>query len=311
MKTKILSVALILSTVFVSCQKSTDLGLVSSTEEQILKSTEITLSDLKVESISEESNYEADFYANAELNLRQMARDKGRFGKLIDWRKGLRYQMGQCPDVSIDTADAGYPITITLNYGESTTLENERVLSGSIIIVISGPKFTDGTTRTISYNNFVADSVGLEGTIVETFSGDNLSSRMFSVTSDLTFTLSDGTIIDRVAQRVHQWLAGIDTPLEYEDDEIQITGSANTNTSAGESYSKEIIEPLLRLGNCPYLVQGIINFSQNGELIGVLDFGDGGCDENATLTAGGETIDIVLKGKNPKANRGSKNKGKK
>jgi hypothetical protein len=310
MKTKIFSLAILISAGLVSCQKSSDLGLVSSTEEGILKSTEITISDLKVESTTDESSYEADFFANAEQDLRQIAKHKGQFGKLMDWRKGLRYQMGQCPDVTIDTASTGYPIVITLNYGDSTVLENGRVLSGVITIEISGPKFTDGTTRTINYNGFVVDSVGIEGTIIETFSGDNLTSRKFNVNSDLTLTLADGTVIDRVSQKVHEWIGGIDTPLVFEDDIIQITGSINTTTSAGESYSKIIAEPLLRLGTCQYFVQGIINFQQNGEVTGVLDFGNGECDNQATLTTGGETITIDLKGKTPKANRSKGNKGK-
>jgi hypothetical protein len=309
MKTKILSLAVIITTGLISCQKSNDLGLVSSTEEQILKSTEIALNDIKVESVSDESCYEAEFYANAELDLRQNAKNKGRNGKLIDWRKDLRYQMGQCPDVSIDTAEAGYPITITLNYGDSTSLNNGKVLSGTIIIAISGPKFTDGTTRTINYVDFSIDSTGIEGTIVETFSGDNLISKKYAVNGDLTFTLPDGTVIDRISQKTHEWLEGIDTPLKFEDDVIQITGSVNMTSSTGDSYSKEIVEPLLRLGTCPYFVQGIINFTQNGEIISVLDFGNGECDNQATLTTGGETIDIDLKGKTPKANRSTKNRG--
>jgi hypothetical protein len=202
-------------------------------------------------------------------------------------------------------------IRLTLNYGDSTLLDNGRVLSGIIIIEISGPKFTDGTTRTINYKGFVVDSISVEGTILETFSGDNLASRKITVNGDLSFLLPDGTIIDRVSQKVHEWLAGIETPLEFQDDVIQITGTVNTTTSAGESYSKEIVEPLLRLGTCPYFVKGIINFLQNGEVIGVLDFGNGECDDHATLTAFGETIDIDLRGKMPKANRSEKNHTKK
>lgn len=308
MKTKILSLAIIISVGLASCQKNDDSGLISSNEELILKSTEISLTDIKVESVSNELSYEAEFYSNAELNLRQLAKIRGGFGKLIDWRIGLRYKTGQCPDVSIDTAAAGYPITITLNYGEATSLENGRILSGKITIVISGPKSIDGATRTINYEGFVIDSVGVEGTIVETITGEKLVSRKFAVNGDLTFTLPDGTVIDRVSNKVHEWIAGINTPLDYADDVIQITGSANSTISTGKSYSKEIVEPLIRLGNCMYIVQGITNFSQNGELISVLNFGDGTCDEQAILTTGGETIEIVLKGKTPKANRPEKTK---
>jgi hypothetical protein len=190
-------------------------------------------------------------------------------------------------------------------------LENGKKLSGKIIIEISGPKFTEGTIRTINYIDFVVDSISVEGTIIETFSGDNLASRKFTVNGDLTFILPDGIVIDRVSQRVHEWLAGIETPLEFEDDVIEITGSVNTTSSDGENYSKVIIEPLLRLGTCRYFVQGIIQFSQNGEVFGVLDFGNGTCEDHAILTTGGENIVIDLKGKMPKANKNAKNYSKK
>jgi hypothetical protein len=315
MKTKILSLAALISIGLISCQKSNDLVSSALNEEQILKSTEIAISDLKAESISDESCYEAEFYANSEQELRGIAGKKGRLGKLIDWRKEMRYQMGQCPDVSIDTAEAGYPIIITLNYGDSTVLENGRVLSGIITVEISGPKFTDGTTRTISYSDFSIDSVSIEGSIVETFTGDNITSRMFSVVGDLSITLPDGTVLDRVINREHEWLEGIDN-MGYGDDVIQITGSVTTTSSTGDVYTKIITEPLLRLGSCKYIVQGKTQLTLNGEVISEIDFGNGDCDEIATLTTGGETIDIILKGKTPKADRsekaqGNMNKGKK
>jgi hypothetical protein len=310
MKTKILSLAALISIGLISCQKSNDLVSSALNEEQILKSTEIAISDLNAESISDESCYEAEFYANSEQELRGIAGKKGRMGKLIEWKKDLRYQMGQCPDVKIDTANAGYPITITLNYGDSTVLENSRVLSGIITVEITGPKFTDGTTRTISYTGFSIDSVSIEGSIVETFTGDNITSRKFSVHGDLSITLPDGTVLDRIMNREHEWLEGIDN-MGFGDDVIQITGSVTTTSSTGDIYTKDIIEPLLRLGSCMYIVKGKTQLTQNGEVISEIDFGNGECDEIATLTTGGETIDIVLKGKMPKADLDKRNHGKK
>jgi hypothetical protein len=311
MKTKILSLAAIISVGLISCQKSNESVITALEEEQILKSAEISITDLKAESISNESSYEAEFYANSEQELRGIAGKKGRMGKLIDWKKDLRYKIGQCPNVSIDTADAGYPITITLNYGDSTVLENGRVLSGIITVEITGPKFTDGTTRTINYSGFSIDSVTIEGSIVETFTGDNTTSRKFSVNGDLTISLPDGTVLDRVSQNTHEWLQGIDTPLVFEDDVIQITGSVTNSSSNGDVFKKEIIEPLLKLGSCKYIVQGKTQITQNGEVISEIDFGNGDCDEHATLTTGGETIDIILKGNMPKADMGGRYLGKK
>lgn len=311
MKTKILIAAVSIFMGFISCQKTNDLNQTSSSDEMVLKSTEIAVSDLRVENIAQESGYEADFFSNSEQLLRQFAYQKGRKGRLMEWRQGLRYQRGQCPDVSIDTASTGYPITITLNYGDSTKLQNGRVMSGIITIEISGPKFTDGTTRTVKYSNFVVDSITVEGTISEQFTGDNVSARKISENGDLTLTLPDGTVNDRVSNRVHEWLAGIDTPLDYSDDKIQITGSVNVSSSNNQSYSKTIVDPLIRLGDCPYFVQGKTQLTVNGALTSEVDFGNGDCDNVATLTTGGTTVNIDLSGRMPKTNWASKTKGEK
>jgi len=309
MKAKILTLAIILLIGITSCQK-TDVISPNSSEEMILKSIDISVNDLRVEEIAQESCFEAEYFSNSEQLLKQIAHMKGRKGNLLEWKQGLRYQMGQCPDVSIDTADAGYPITITLNYGESTVLQNGRTLSGTMIIEITGPKQIDGTTRTVNYADFVIDSVTIEGTIVQKFSGDNVSERIISVNEVLSFTFPDGTEIDRTSARVHNWLEGIDT-MGNDDDKIEITGSVNTTVSGGDSYLKEIVEPLIKLGNCHYFVKGITQISLNGEVISVLDFGNGECDNNATLATGGETINIDLSGRIPKANRTKKNNGNK
>jgi hypothetical protein len=66
------------------------------------------------------------------------------------------------------------------------------------------------------------------------------------------------------------------------------------------------------LGDCRYPVQGIVQYSQNGSVIAEVDYGDGTCDNLASLTTGGTTSDIELKGKLPKSDLTSgKKKGNK
>ena len=294
MKTKILSLVALLSVALFSCQKS-DLTLSASQEEALLKSTEVSLNDTWVESTSEKSCYEADYFSNSENLLRIIANGSGRLGKFINFDKGYHYLRGHGPDVTIDTASTGYPITITLEYGDSTVLSHGSVLSGTIEIVITGPKFTDGTTRTITYKDFSVDSIAIEGTIVEAFTRDTTTTISTSVNGDLTFTLPNGTVIERISQRVRNWVEGVNTPLDPEDDRIEITGNVTVNSSTGELYVKEIIEPLIRLGACEYYVQGIARITQDGEMISEIDYGDGTCDNTATVTAAdGTTTEITL-----------------
>lgn len=311
MKTSLLVLIASLSFTFFSCQDFNGLNETATTDELVLKSAGIAVNDLAVESVEEEINFEADFFANSEQLLRALARFKGA-KNLLGGKEGMRYMKNQCPNVSIDTAETRYPVTITLNYGDGTELNNGRVISGLVTIVITAPKGTDGGTRSITYSNCVIDSITIDGTATETFNGDNVTTRVLTTASDVTFTLADGTVIDRVGNQVREWVSGLDTPMDHSDDQISITGSTQAS-SAGNTWERLIIEPLVRLGDCRHHVQGIVQFSLNGEIISTLDFGNGECDNTATLTSNGETVEIELQDRMPKAKiekrhkRGKKN----
>jgi hypothetical protein len=310
MRTKILSLCAILTVGLVACQKTDD-GFTPFDDALTLKSTEISLSDIQIESVADESQFEAEFFSNSEMMLRGIIRGGGSFKNYFKLNGGMRYQMGQCPDVEIDTAEAGYPITLTLNYGESTVLHNGKVLSGTMVIEISGPKFTDGTTRTITYSGFSVDTITVEGIISDQFTGNNVDSRQITVTSNLTFTFPDGTFVNREGVRVHTWVEGLETEMEFDDDKIEITGTISATNSAGETYSKEIVEPIIKLGSCNYYVQGIAQITFNAEVISSVDFGDGECDNEATLTVGDEISTILLKEGKQKEGSKSKQHGRK
>jgi hypothetical protein len=299
MKTKILVVAAILATSFVACQSEDELSTLSSLTDEQLKSTTIAVNDIAVESVAEEADFEANFYAEYEQLLRQLAHFRGRKGNLLDGKAGMHYLNNNPPAVSIDTAATGYPITITINYGDSTVTRNGRVMKGVVTIVLSAEKHTDGATRLVTFKDCSIDSIAIEGTCTETFNGDNTTTRKVSNSSDVTFTLADGTVIDRIGNHVREWLEGIDTQMERDDDKIQVTGSTKVTSSTGDVYSKEIIEPLIKLGECRHFVQGVVDYYKNGEVIAELNFGDGDCDNVANLTTGGETIEIELKDRMP------------
>ena len=310
MKTKISAFLVILSLVFFSCQKNDD-SLSADQSEALLKSAAITVNDLAVESAAQEANFETDFYAGYEHLLRQLAHFKGKKGNLLAGQGHNHYVEGEVPVVSIDTAAAGYPITITIEYGDGIATNHGRLIAGTVKIEISGEKDTDGSTRKISFTKCVIDSIGIEGTSTETFNGDNTTIRKTTNTSNVTFTLANGTVLERVGNNVREWLKGLDTPTDRTDDMIQTTGSVNVKSSTGDTYVRLITEPLINLGDCHHHVQGIIQYSQNGSLLAELNYGDGTCDNLATMTSGGETVEIELKGKMPKAKLEGHPKGKK
>ena len=75
-------------------------------------------------------------------------------------------------------------------------------------------------------------------------------------------------------------------------------------------FEKVIIEPLVKLEDCEYIVAGTVQFFKDEEWMATIDFGDGTCDDLATKeTADGiETfsLDDVKKGCKGKKHKGPK-----
>ena len=60
-------------------------------------------------------------------------------------------------------------------------------------------------------------------------------------------------------------------------------------------WEKVITKPLVKIEDCKYIVEGTIEFQKDGEVIAIIDFGDGDCDDIATVAKDGETFEISLK----------------
>ncbi len=281
-------VVILVAVALVSCNKEK----LETLDEISLKSLQIATIESTTENAATESHYEADYYMNAEKSLTAKFGKGNRWG----WLPAMRYKFRQCPDVTIDSTETGYPKTITLNYGDGTELKNGRVLSGVIVIYISAEPETDGAYRETTYETFKVDTIAIEGTGKSTFTGDNVSTRIQQMASNLKFTFDNGLVVTREAEKTREWVEGIETDTIHSDDKIQITGFANATTSEGDEYEKTIIEPLIKLGDCKYIVQGVVEIIENGTTTSSIDYGDGECDSVATLTQNGETTEIELKG---------------
>jgi len=287
-----------------------DENISTSTDETLSeKAAQITLNEVVLESATTELEYEVDFYANAEFALGQLLRG----GKMWRWNEKLRYGMNQCPDVNIESEDGGYPKIITLDYGDSTVLHNGKVLSGLIVIEISGPRNSVDYTRLVTYTDFGVDSLTINGTSLIAVDKENSVFR--TMTSDLVITMDNGLSIERTSERTWEWIEGMDTELDQTDDVIQITGFTNAETSEGDVYRKDITEPLIRIHDCRFIVQGVVEITLNSDLISTMDYGDGECDDVAVITKDGESYEVdlsgcKLKGDGFKGNDNGNGKGK-
>jgi hypothetical protein len=287
MKKLLLGLIVLSTIVLISCDKEENGATASlSSEEEA-----IVANDATIETVVESSDYEVDLYSGSTENINQL---DSKLKSTDGWPFLGRYLIGFAPTVTVETTDGDFPKTITVDYGDSTVLHNGTVLSGVVTIVVTAPPRTDGAQKTVTYTNFYVDSINIAGSKVMTYSINEETGIIFSCVGNIIVTFSDGTSITRESEKTKQFAEGYDTPGDYSDDVFEITGYVNSTSSEGYTFSATIQEPLIKLGTCRYIVQGIVEFSRNGEVFAELNYGNQTCDDIATITKDGEETQITL-----------------
>lgn len=283
MKKLFLGLVVLSTMMLFSCNKE-DNGIFSNEDEAIASN------DAAAESAIESSDYEVDLFTGSEESINGSSSLKSTDESLF----GGRYHFGKTPLITIETTDGGFPKTITVNYGDGVELTNGTTISGSIVIVVSAKPRSNGAVRTVTYNNFYIDSVNIAGNRTWTFSISDQNGVVNTCVGEIVITFPDGTYINREIEKTRTFIAGFDTPIDFSDDIIHIEGFTNSVSSEGFTFSSTIIEPLVRTGECRFIVQGIVSMSKNDAAFAELDYGDGTCDDVATITKDGEVRQITL-----------------
>lgn len=210
-----------------------------------------------------------------------------------------------CPNVTVNHPDSTrWPKIITIDYGDGCTGFYEQTRSGKIIIQVTGRYRAEGTSRTITLENYYINGIHIEGTKTVTNDGENENGNIcYSV--ELTggrITTPDSIVITRESVRTREWVGGSDTWWNIWDDVYFITGQTTGTNFRGVAYSRTIITPLEWAATCRFIKSGSIDIvvGENDPI--TLDFGNGECDNEATVSRNGETKTILLRYRSRKWN---------
>ncbi len=303
MKKAIIGLMAIACVTFTSCEKESGDSLKKDLLEGSIE--DVVVKEMAIEDAVEAADYEVDYFTgisstiNEFKSLDEEVSLKGH-GKV--WFGKGRYKDGEGPTVTKVKTDGGYPVVVTVDYGDGLVLKNGREISGKVIINVSAKPRTDGAIREITYDNYVVDSIKIAGSVKKVYAAND-TDNFVKITGERTLQFFDGSTITRSIEKTKKWIAGIDTKYDSSDDIKHIDGFVLSVTSEGDEYKKSITKTLVKKGGCRYLVEGIVEVSKDGEVVSVVDYGDGTCDNIATLTKDGETKEIELrkwrgKGKN-------------
>lgn len=201
-----------------------------------------------------------------------------------------------CVTVSISPESGGsFPKTVTIDFGTGCAGKDGHTRRGKIIAVYTGRMRNAGSKATITFDGFYFDSLKVEGTVV----AENKSTAngfVFSV------TVANGTVTDNAGNyiqvnRTHTWTqtGGNGTSIPS-DDVYNITGNSTGTASNGSiniQWATEITTPVVRKFTCRWRVSGQVTITHSTKTA-VLDYGNGDCDNTATLTYNGKTTNITL-----------------
>ncbi len=183
---------------------------------------------------------------------------------------------------------------VTVDFGSACVLKNGNTVSGKIILhYVNNPAALTQSIN-VSFDNFYNNLRKIEGqhTVLRERSNTN-GNLQITNTENITVTWRDGTKASKSGTRIHELIEGSNT-MAWGDDVLSITGNWTFTRKNGSVHTATITTPLRRELSCRFIVSGVVSFDRDGQ-VAVLNYGDGICDDLATLTKNGVDEVIHLK----------------
>lgn len=194
--------------------------------------------------------------------------------------------------VTITISSENGVIFKTLDFGLGCELNNGDIVSGKVHITY-GPLQNETRTINYSFENFVINDKAVEGGGTLFRERHNAAGNPQSTFhKNIVITHLGGLIVIVNGTRVREWIEGVGSGT-WVDNAWLVTGNWSQDFSTGFSRSALVIESLRREATCPFFVSGLVEVSRNA-IEGVLNYGDGTCDNVAILTVNGEEHIIHL-----------------
>ena len=207
-----------------------------------------------------------------------------------------------CATLTLDIDSANiFPLTLTIDFGAGCTAINTNLGTsitrrGVVNAVFSGPYTQQGSTVTVTTNNYFVNDYKIDGTkIIENQGENNTGNLEFSViVTNGVITKPDGGIINWASTRTHEWIAGSSTNVVTDgidgicDDVYLIRGTGNGTISNGTTYSLETLQDLRKEVCCRRLTDGVLEYTVNGSTLGTINYETDQCTD---LTANVEILD--------------------
>jgi hypothetical protein len=198
-----------------------------------------------------------------------------------------------CATITADTTVS--PRKLTIDFGTGCVGKDGRTRAGKIIITFTGRYRTAGTVITHTFDNYYVNGNKVEGEKIVTNMGKNAAgNQVFKIeVKGAKITTANGTISWK-STREREWTAGQNTAT-ITDDEYNITGSSSGTNRNGKTFDVTITNALRIKIGCKYITQGTLEIKPENKLKRTVDYGNGTCDDTATVTIASRSYTFHMK----------------
>lgn len=205
--------------------------------------------------------------------------------------KGGENPLGGCATISIDTTDNPDVQVMVIDFGGSKCLGFDgRYRKGKIIAYYAHKVKANqhGYYRRTEFSGYEVDGHKIGGYREMWYAGKNGGgNHYFKMASvDTIYLPNSSGKVTGASQREREWISGASTP-QTADDLYRLTGFGNFTGPDGDKYYLEIVKPLVDAWNCNWITAGVTNIFPEGATQRVLDYGEGDCDNDATINVNG------------------------
>jgi hypothetical protein len=199
-----------------------------------------------------------------------------------------------CYSVTVDHPDSTkFPKVVTMDFGDgcSIVFNGDTITrKGQIIITITDRWFVKGAQHSVTFNNFYMNGAKIEGEKTVTNLGLN-ESKHLEMGIELEggkITFDDATFMTREASHLRE----IIRDRNPQNDTILVTGSANGINVLGDTYTREIIEPLIMVHCASYqhrwvIAGGKVEITNSKTGTTTIDHTGAGCDGKVIVNKNG------------------------
>jgi hypothetical protein len=183
--------------------------------------------------------------------------------------------------------------TITIDFGDGCEGPDGKIRSGMIIITYTQRMFIPGAVLTFELVNYTVNGIAVEGTKIITNVSESLRDDVSfnKVLSGGKLTWPDGSFATREVDKTFTWIREPNPLL----DEVHVEGEASGTNRRGVAYNINIVSKIIwkracRLQGVCIPAQGLKLIEREGHPDVLVDFGDGECDTQVTITKNGESV---------------------